>query len=144
MATPQDADLILKLYQLRTEETMRNARKFLYFEFYPQSSKDVEALFADQEHPEYNHYFRQVTSYWDMASAMVNHGAIDKALFFDTNGEPIAVWAKLGEHIEDLRKFLGPNFLGNLEKLVLQYPSAEVRIQMMRERYKKMAAIRGK
>lgn len=144
MATAQDAELILKLYELRTEATMRKARNFVIMEFFPQSIEDVKNLFADREHPELNALFRQATSYWDMAAAMVNHGSIDKDLFFDTNGEFLAIWAKLGDLIEDLRKLFGPQYLVNLEKLVAAHPNGEARVQMMKERYKQMAAQRAK
>src|SRR5262245_65007002 len=94
MATPQDADLIIKLYDLRRDETMRKARNFFTFEFFPKSADDVKALFTNiQEHPEHNAYLRQVVSYWEMVAAMVNHGSIDWALFFDTNGEFFGVCA---------------------------------------------------
>jgi hypothetical protein len=143
MATAQDADLIIKLYDLRREKTMRKARTFVFTQFFPKNADDVKALFADREHPEYNAYFRQVTTYWDMAAAMVNRGAIDRDLFFDTNGEFFAVWAKIGDFIEDLRKFMGPYFLRNLEKMVASHPEHEQRIQMMKERFKALAAIRA-
>jgi hypothetical protein len=143
MATAQDAELILKLYELRTEETMRKARNFVIMEFFPQSIEDVKALFADREHPERNAFFRQATSYWDMAAAMVNHGTIDKDLFFDTNGEFLAIWAKLGDLIEDLRKLFGPQYLASLEKLVAAHPNGEARVQIMKDRYKQMLAQRG-
>lgn len=139
MATPQDADLIIKLYDLRRDETMRKARNFLIFEFFPQSGRDVQTLFADRERPERSAYFRQVTSYWDMVAAMVNHGAIDRELFFDTNGEFLAVWVKVGHIIEDLRGIFGPQYLGNLEKLIAQYPHAEQRLELMRARFQAIA-----
>ena len=143
MATAQDAELILKLYELRTEETMRKARNFVIMEFFPQSVEDVKVLFANREQPELNAYFRQATSYWDMAAAMVNHGSIDKDLFFDTNGEFLAIWAKLGDLISDLRKLFGPQYLANLEKLVAAHPNGEERVNAMKERYKQMLAQRG-
>ena len=143
MATAQDAELILKLYELRTEETMRKARHFVIMEFFPTSPEDVQALFANRNQPELNAYFRQATSYWDMAAAMVNHGAVDKDLFFDTNGEFFAIWAKVGGMIEDLRKFFGPQYLANLEKLVKTHPHGEMRIGIMKERFKKMAEQRA-
>jgi hypothetical protein len=141
MATPQDADLIIKLYDLRREKTMRKARNYFFTQFFPKGADDVKALFADREHPEYNAYFRQVTSYWDMVAAMVNHGAIDRDLFFDTNGEFIGVWAKIGDFITDLREFVGPQFLVNLEKLMASHPHGEQQIKRMKERFKRMAAI---
>src|SRR5262249_61031484 len=108
MATPQDADLIIKLYDLRRDETMRKARNFFISEFFPQSADDVKALFINrEEHPELNAYFRQVTSYWDMAAAMVNYGSIDQAVFFDTNGGFIGVWGKILEFLGSFGRVLG-------------------------------------
>ena len=145
MATPQDADLIIKLYDLRREEKMRKARNFFALEFFPKSADDVKALFTNvDEPPEHNAYFRQVISYWDMAAAMVNHGAIDQALFFDTNGEFFGVWAKIGDFIEDLRASFGPQFLINLEKLVAAHPDGARRVQIMKERFNTMAAQRAR
>jgi hypothetical protein len=145
MATPQDADLIIKLYDLRREETMRKARNYFALEFFPKSADDVKALFTNiDEPPEHNAYFRQVISYWDMAAAMVNHGAIDKALFFDTNGEFFGVWAKIGDFIEDLRASFGPQFLANLEKLIAAAPDGARRVQIMKERFNTMAAQRAR
>lgn len=144
MATPQDADLIIKLYDLRRDETMRKARNYYFFEFFPKSVDDVKALFADREHPEYNAYFRQVTSYWEMAAAMVNHGSIDQALFFDTSGEFFGVWVKIDDFIEELRAFFGPQYLVNLEKLVAAYPNSAERIQAIKERINALAAQRAR
>jgi hypothetical protein len=145
MATPQDADLIIKLYDLRRDETMRKARKYFALEFFPKSIEDVkEVLFNVQEHPEHNAYFRQVISYWEMAAAMVNHGSIDQALFLDTNGEFLVVWAKIGDYIEDLRAALGPQFLVNLEKLIASAPDGAQRVQAMKERFNAMAAQRAR
>lgn len=144
MATYQDADLIIKLYDLRRDETMRKAREFYIGEFFPQSAEDVNALFANKEQPELNAYFRQVTSYWEMAAAMVNHGSIDQALFFDTNGEFLIVWMKICDFIGDLRATLGPQYLANLEKLVAACPNSDQRIQRLKEMFNALAAQRAR
>jgi hypothetical protein len=145
MATPQDADLIIKLYDLRRDETMRKARNYFALEFFPKSVEDVkEVLFNVQEHPEQNAYFRMVISYWEMAAAMVNHGSIDRALFLDTNGEFFVVWAKIGDYIEDLRAIFGPQFLVNLEKMIASAPDGAQRVQAMKERFNAMAAQRAR
>ena len=145
MATAEDATLILKLYELRTEETMRKARAFVISEFHPQSFNDILALFTDRERPELNAYFRQVTSYWDMAAAMVNHGAINAELFYDSNPEAVAVWAKVSDFINELRSpaAFGPTFLGNLERLVQNQPDGAERVQRMKETFKRLAAMRA-
>jgi len=143
MATKEDADLILKLYELRREETMRQARNFIFQEFNPQSAEDIQAMFLDTAHPEYNAYFRQVTSYWDMAAALVNHGTVDAALFFDTNGEHLGVWAKISDFIPQLRGFLGPQYMANLEKLIQNQPNGMERVKMFKERFKQWAEMRA-
>jgi hypothetical protein len=145
MATPQDADLIIKLYDLRRDETMRKARKYFALEFFPKSFEDVKEIFTNiRDYPEQNAYLRQVVSYWDMAAAMVNHGSIDRALFLDTNGEFFVVWAKIGDYIEDLRASFGPQFLVNLEKLIASAPDGAKRVQTLKERFNAMAAQRAR
>jgi hypothetical protein len=145
MATPQDADLIIKLYDLRRDETMRKARNYYAFEFFPKSVDDVKEIFTNiEKYPEQNAYLRQVVSYWEMVAAMVNHGSIDQALFFDTNGEFFGVWAKIGDFIEDLRASFGPQFLINLEKLIAAAPDGAKRVQLMKERFNSMAAQRAR
>src|SRR5215203_1862668 len=139
MATAQDAELIIKLYDLRRDETMRKARNFIFMEFSPQSADDVKALFTNPDTAQQNAYFRQATSYWDMVAAMVNHGAIDKDLFFDTNGEFFVVWAKIGDLVPELRSFFGPQYMANLEKLIATHPNGAQRVEMMKARFKALA-----
>jgi len=112
-------------------------------EFFPTGIADVQALFANREQPELNAYFRQATTYWEMAAAMVNHGTIDKDLFFDTNGEFFAIWAKIGDFIGELRKVFGPQYLVNLEKLVQTHPHGVERVKIMKDRFAKMAEQRA-
>lgn len=140
MATPQDADLIIKLYDLRREKTMRKARKFVVMEFLPQNFDDFKTMLGN---PEQNAYFRMVTTYWDMACAMVNHNALDRGLFTDVNGEYLAVWAKVSDDIDGLRKIFGPQYLGNLEKLVASQPNGAERVAIFKEKFKQWAAARA-
>src|SRR4051812_37582786 len=91
MSKHAEAELILKLYDLRREETMRQARDWFFRDFNPETIADFNAtLFG-----EHSGHMRMVMSYWDMAAALVNHGAISLDLFTDTNGEYIGVFSKL-------------------------------------------------
>ncbi len=139
MSKQQDADLILKLYDLRREAVMREARNW-FFTFNPTSVEDVmETLIG-----EHSGHYRMVISYWEMAAAMVNNGAIDEQLFNETNGEHIFVFAKIEPVLEGVRGLFGsPEFLQNLEKLVRRIPNCEERITTMRERMKKFAEMRA-
>jgi hypothetical protein len=79
----ESADLIIKLYDLRREETIRKAREWYRTQFHPTSAQDV----VNTLRGEHSAYFRMVTSYWEMAASFVNHGAIDWQMFMDANGE---------------------------------------------------------
>ncbi len=130
-AKQEDANLILRLYELRREETMRHARWWFIASFNPQSVQDIFDVF-DSEH---SADFRMIASYWDMAATFVNSGAIDEQMFNDINTEHIAIYAKLEPFLAELRAIAGMPpylYLKNLEPLVLRMPDAEARIAMMR------------
>ena len=139
MGKHEDADLILKLYDLRRETVMREARNWM-FTFNPTSVQDVmETMVSEQ-----SGYLRMVMSYWDMACAMVNNGAIDEELFNQTNGEHIFVYMKIEPVLEGLRAMFGSDeFLKNLETVVKRIPDIDKKLPAMRERMAKFAAMRA-
>ncbi len=127
-ATPTDAELILRLYDLRREEKMRKARNWYGGEFWPNSFEDVQKVFMDYQKEE-NAYLRQVTSYWDMACSLVLHGSVNEDLFFDTTGEGVFVYCKLKPYIQQLRTaFNAPDFLHSMEKLFESSPKWRERV----------------
>src|SRR5215208_7856864 len=137
MSKYKDADLILKLYDLRREKTMREARGW-FFTFNPQNTKDfIDVLTSDK-----SGLYRMVISYWDMACSLVNNGAIDPQMFNDANGEHLFVYAKLEPFLPALREQMGnPNFLAHLEKVVKEYPNYETRLATIRDRMQKLIAM---
>jgi hypothetical protein len=138
MSKYDDAALILKLYDLRREATMREARNWL-FGFNPTSVQDIIDVLLS----EHSGHYRMVITYWDMAAALVNNGAIDEKLFNETNGEHLFVYSKIAPLIPEIRTLFGnPEFLGNLETLVKRIPDYEEKITAMRERMKRFAAMR--
>lgn len=133
----EDANLILKLYELRREALMRQARNWFALQFHPTSAESIVAVLKG----EHSAFFRMVTSYWEMAAGLVNQGGIDAEMFRETNGEHLFVFAKLEPFLEGLRKDYGnPRMLVNLEKLVRATPNAEQTLKAMRERMAAMAA----
>ena len=132
MSKQAEAELILKLYELRREPTMRLARDWYAMEFNPETAADVKAAMFSEK----SGYLRMVTSYWDMACALVHHGAIARELFNDTNGEYFMVFAKLEPMLADLRAMFGPQFLGNLEKLIDETPGGRERTARTRDSMK--------
>ena len=127
----QDVALILKLYELRSDEGIRRARKWYFTEFDPQNAEDVVKIFTSGH--DSSAYYRMITSYWEMAASFVNNGGIDEKMFLDANGEHVGVFSKVEPFIEDVRKAIGlPDYLRQLETLVNKTPNAKERLERMR------------
>ena len=130
MSKVESADLLLKLYDLRRETKMREAWNWI-FGFNPTS---VDEYWQTMMDPQVGGYLRMVTSYWDMAAAMVNQGAIDAELFNATNGEHIMIFAKIEPLLAELReRFQNPNAFQNLEKVIMDLPDGAERIRKNQE-----------
>lgn len=130
MSKVDSANLILKLYDLRREKTMRDARNWI-FGFNPTS---VDEYWQTMMDPEVGGYLRMVTSYWEMAASLVNHGAIDADMFNDTAGEHIMVFAKIEPLLAELReKFQNPDAFKHLERVILDSPNGRERLAKTQE-----------
>jgi hypothetical protein len=136
----EDANLILRLYELRREETMRRARDWFTTDFNPERTQDLLGAMVG----EHNAAYRMVTSYWDMAAAFVNHGAIDEQLFNDIHFEHIAVYAKIQPFLAEFRALTNaPYYLAHLEQLIRRMPDAEDRLAAMRRFMKRRLDAKG-
>lgn len=139
----EDANLILRLYELRRDETMRRARSWFIMDFNPQSVQDIFDVLSGEQSAD----FRMIVSYWDMAATFVNYGAIDEQMFNDINTEHVAIYAKLQPFLAEFRAMPGmPPFfyLKNLEILIKKMPDAEERIAFMSRFMKKRADSQAK
>lgn len=96
MATHADAEIILKLYDLRREAVCREARKF-FLTWNPASEHEVKQVITDGSRQD-NAYVRQATSYWEMAFSLVNCKAIDADLFVKNCGEGL-IFALKCQHL---------------------------------------------
>ncbi len=136
MSKQEEAGLILKLYELRREDTMRKARDWYFREFHPQSMADFNAaMFGEQ-----SAYLRMVVTYWDMTAALVNNGAISLQLFNDSNGEHIGVFSKVEPLLGEIRAAYGPQYAANFEKLIDSTPDGRKRVAAAREQMKSIRA----
>ena len=132
-ATPHDAQVLMQLYDLRREPVLRAARKYMTADFWPQNYEEFRAL-MNEYGTERNAFARQCLTYWDMAAAMVLHGAVHEELFLAGNGEPYFLFAKFGEYLPQLRKeYVVPDYLINLEKLSNR-PLGKQRVKQLKER----------
>jgi len=94
LATPADAEIILRLYELRTEALMREARAWMTGEFWPTTAEEFFTVASNPGNP-HNAFFRQVTTYWEMAAAMVLHGAVSAELLWTATARGSFCWPSL-------------------------------------------------
>jgi hypothetical protein len=114
-STYDDANLILRLYELRREDKMRAARNWFVANFRCKNMAEMSELCPPGT--EANAYFRQVASYWDMAGSFVNNGVLNADLFFVNTREILLVWERVKPVIAEMRAaFKDPTYLGNLER----------------------------
>ena len=135
-ATPTDAELILKLYDLRREAEMRKARNWWLVNFWPENADDfykVGMSLGTQE----NNWLRQVGGYWEMAASLVLHGALNEDLFMETSfcGEMFFIFAKVRPFLQELRdKFQSPTMWGNIEKLINRSEKGRTTLKLFEDR----------
>ncbi len=136
MSKQEEAGLILNLYNLRREETMRKARDWYFRDFNPQSFADFNAAMFGEN----SAYLRMVISYWEMAAALVKNGAVSLELFSDSNGEHIGVFSKIEPLLGEIRAALGTQFAASFEKLIDATPDGRKRVAEARERMRAIHA----
>ncbi len=115
-----DAEILLRLYELRREEKLRAARDWFLREFQAETFDELMKRYpyGTQE----NAYFRMVTGYWEMVASLLNHGLIHEELLFENTGELWAVWEKIKKYVPASRQaFKNPKALENLERAAQKY-----------------------
>jgi hypothetical protein len=138
----QDVLAILKLYELRRDPKMREARRWFITEFRPKSAMEIVQLLAGGAEQSAN--FRMITSYWDMAASFVLNDGIDQKMFLDANTEHVAIFCKLQLFMSEFRQIINEDdFLINLEKLVMSIPNIEERLEKRRQLFERWAESKG-
>jgi hypothetical protein len=128
---PNDALAILKLYEIRSEALMRQARAWFFSDFQPQSGREILALMQTGEKA--SAFYRMVSSHWEVAAALVNNGGIDEKMFLEANSEYLLVFAKLQPFLNEIREMIGePDYLAQLERLVLKAENVEKKLENRR------------
>ena len=113
----KQAELILKLYEIRRETALRAASDYVGGEFMPKSVDEFVSLVKDGGKP--SGHILQVYGYWDMVAAFVVHGALDEALIFDTCQEMYFQFEKIQPYLAGFReKMTLPEFLRSIETVV--------------------------
>ena len=139
MASHHDADVLMKLYDLRREPQMRKARAFLTTKFSAENLQDHMTRYPPTA--EESALFRQAVTYWEMAASIVNAGALDEQLFFENSSEHFVTWEKIKHLVPEMRRaFRNPFLYHNLEIVAGRYEKwvtsrAPEAIQALRERF---------
>jgi hypothetical protein len=140
--THHDAELILKLYELRREPVMREARAYT-IQMPINSVDDLLAVAMTPTTKEHS-YVRQVLGYWDMVAALVVHGTLNQLLVYDTCNEMYLTYAKIQPYVEEFRQKSGmTDFLVNLQKVVEGSAEGRERIARLQARMAAMAKMRA-
>jgi hypothetical protein len=130
-----DAELQLRVYELRREAVMRESRKLINGQFWPKTFEDMAAV-QKPEHP-LNAPFRQVGTYWEMVYGMVKHGIVQADYFLESNGEGLFLYAKVLPHLERFRKEFSPTSFRNAEWVSRECAEGRFRLEMFVQRVRK-------
>jgi hypothetical protein len=134
-ATTADAELIVKLYDLRREAELRKARNW-WLGFWPDSTDDILKI-ATALGSQENNWLRQVGGYWEMAASFVLHGALNRELFLEGSfsGEMFVFFGKVEPFLHEVReKMQNPSIFGNVEKLIATSAGGPERLKQTQER----------
>ncbi len=119
-ATYDDVDLVIRLYELRREEKLREAREWFASSFEAKTVKDFNKLCpaGSEEHG----LFLAVVTYWELAASFITADVLYAELFFETAGELFLVWERIKDIVPLFRESRqDPTLLRNLEKVAAQY-----------------------
>ena len=146
--THDQANLMIRLYELRRDPRMREARDWFVVECHASSPQELLGKFPPGSKE--NASYRMVTSYWEMVTSMVNRGLIDDEFFFENGGEAWLVYDRLRPMLPAMRELNGaPNILANLESYGKRFEAWRERVapganEKMRERMRQFAEARAK
>ena len=134
--TPQDAQVIMKLYDLRREPELRKARDWWLTKFWPDTADDFMKIAGELGSQE-NNWLRQGGGYWGMAAALVSSGAVNRELFLQPaiSGEMFFMFAKVRPFLPELREKLGdPQAFRGIEDVIMSNKWSRERIKFIEKR----------
>ena len=113
--THEQVNLMLRLYDIRREPRLREAREWFLTHFNAATAEEM--MKACPPGSQENAFMRMVISYWEMVASIVNRGLIDDELFFESNGEIWIVWERMRVFVPAWRAaFKNPTMFLNIEE----------------------------
>lgn len=134
-----DAELVLRLYELRREAVMRESRKTMA-QFLPRTWEELLAV-TQTDHPA-NAAFRQVSSYWEMAYGFGRHHIVNPDFLIENTTEGLFLYAKVLPFLERYRKELSPTAFRNAEWITTECETGKQRLEVVQARIRKMLEAR--
>jgi hypothetical protein len=140
--TPEQVELILRLYELRRETVMREARSFVGGPFLPKSDDELVSIIT--KGGKEAGFVLQVYGYWDMVCAFVLHGMLSEPLVYDTCQEMYFQFAKIHPYLKGFREKMNlPEWMQSLEKVATGSPRGRKRLAAMRANLDQMAQLKA-
>ena len=133
-----DAELVLKLYDLRREAVMRESRDALNKDFWPRNEKEAVAI-TEMSHP-LNRQYRQVATYWEMVYGMAKHGVVHTEFLMESNGEGLLLYARIEPYLAAIRTATSPRAFSKAEWIANNSDLGRALLETFRGRVKKMLA----
>ncbi|MBM4059643.1 MAG: hypothetical protein FJ265_00900 [Planctomycetes bacterium] len=130
-----DAELILRIYDLRREAVMRASRDAINKDYWPRNAEEATRVLAP-EHP-LNAAYRQTSSYWEMVYGMARHGVVHSEFLLESNGEGLFLFARVEPYLAQIREQTSPRAFRNAEWLANSGDLARAIMATFRERMKK-------
>jgi hypothetical protein len=130
-----DAELVLRLYELRREPVMRESRNALNSKFIPKTFEEFAAV-TKSDHP-LNAAYRQVGTYWEMAYGLIKHGVLHAELAMESNGEGMLHFAKGQPWLARIRTEISPRAFVNAEWVATETDAGKRVFATFEERMKK-------
>ncbi|MEP6571678.1 MAG: hypothetical protein ABJD11_03250 [Gemmatimonadota bacterium] len=136
-----DADLILKIYDLRREAVMRESRSGMNNNYWPRSAEEAVAVIKN-DHP-LNAAYRQTMGYWEMVYGMARHGVVHSDFLAENNGEGFFLYARVEPFLAQIREASSPRAFMNTQWIVENSASAGRMMELTRQRVARLLKARG-
>lgn len=136
-----DADIIIRLYDLRRETVMRASRRAINAEYWPATPQDATAPMK-ADHP-LNAAWRQTVGYWEMVFGMAHHGIVHADYLVENSGEGLFFYVRVEPWVAELRAAGSPRTLSNTEWAAQETEMGRRMMESLRARFGPKAAARA-
>lgn len=135
-----DAELLLRVYDLRRESVMRESRTAINRDFWPKAWEDVQAVLKG-DHP-LNAPYRQTGSYWEMVYSFARYGIVSPGFWIENNGEGLLLFARVEPFLAELRAASSPAAFKNAEWVARECPEGKPLYERFAARVRKITESR--